>query len=168
MKAPRKTLAAVVGVAVAAAAIGFTSPREGVSLSPYDDKLAGNLQTVCFGETNVEMRQYTLTECKAMLDTSLADYAAAVRNSTPGFETLTQGQKVAAIDFTYNVGIGSYKSSTLRKKYSAKEFPAACEEFMKWRFVDGGKKDCAIAENRCSGIMKRRLAERAACLGSPT
>lgn len=161
----RKALAAVVGTAAAAAVLAFTSPQEGVSLTPYSDKLASNIATVCYGETKAEMRPYTLPECKAMLDSSMADYADAVRDLTPGFDTLEQGQKVAVIDFAYNAGIGNYKSSTLRKQYGAKNFPAACEEFLKWRFVNGGRTDCAIAANNCGGIMKRRTAERSACLG---
>ncbi|SDV51233.1 glycoside hydrolase family protein [Chitinasiproducens palmae] len=159
----KATLATAVGAAVAAAAIAFTAPKEGVSLVPYRDALARNVQTVCFGETNVEMRRYTLPECTDMLDTSLAGYAQAVKDATPGFEQLSVGQQVSAIDLAYNIGLANYRASTLRKLYVARDFPAACDQFLRWRFVAG--KDCAIAANRCSGIVKRREAERAACRG---
>lgn len=159
----KAALIASVGATAAAALISLTSSQEGVSLKPYDDRLAGNLQTVCFGETNVAMRQYTLNECRDMLGGSLAGYADSVRALTPGFDNLTDGQKVAAIDLAYNVGIANYRSSMLRKRYAAADFPRACSEFLKWRFVRG--KDCALAENRCGGIYKRRQLERAACLG---
>lgn len=162
-KPGKKGLAFIVGSTAAAALISLTSSREGVSLKPYDDRLAGNLQTVCFGETNVEMRNYTLPECKTMLGDSLAGYAAEVKASTPGFDTLTDGQKVAAIDMAYNAGVANYKGSTLRKRYAAKEFPGACDEFLKWRFVRG--KDCSVASNQCGGIWKRRQLERKACRG---
>ncbi|TDY26312.1 lysozyme [Paraburkholderia sp. BL6665CI2N2] len=159
----RRSLAAVVGAACATACITFTSSHEGVSLKPYDDRLAGNVQTVCFGETQVEMHLYALTECKQMLDGSLAGYADAVRTSTPGFDSLTQGQKVAAIDLAYNAGLANYRGSTLRRRYIARDFPGACNEYLKWRFAGG--RDCAIASSGCSGIYRRRVAERAACLG---
>lgn len=159
----KKSLVATIGVAAAASLIALTSSQEGVSLKPYDDRLAGNLQTVCFGETNVAMRAYTLPECKTMLGDSLAGYAQTVKSLTPGFDVLTDGQKVAVIDLAYNTGLANYKASTLRKRYIARDFPLACAEFMKWRFVRG--RDCAIAENRCAGIYKRRLLERDACLG---
>ncbi|MFM0226174.1 lysozyme [Paraburkholderia dipogonis] len=161
---PRKrTLAAVIGAAAASALIGLTASQEGVRLTPYNDALAHDVQTVCFGDTTVKMRPYTLNECKAMLSDRLADYAEAVRSNTPGFDTLTDGQKVAVIDGVYNFGLENFKGSTLRRMYIAKQFPAACQQFYRWRFVAG--KDCAVAANRCGGIVTRRNLERAACLG---
>jgi GH24 family phage-related lysozyme (muramidase) len=160
---PRARLIVVIGTSAAAALVALTAANEGVSLKPYDDRLAGNLQTVCFGETNVAMRPYTLPECRDMLAGSLAGYAEEVQDMTPGFDSLTDGQKVAAIDLAYNTGLANYRGSTLRKRYGIKDFPAACSEFLKWRFVRG--RDCAIAANKCGGIYKRRLLERAACLG---
>lgn len=159
----KRTLAAVIGTAAAAALIGMTSSQEGVSLTPYNDVLAHDVETVCFGDTTVHMRTYTLPECKAMLSDRLADYAEAVRSVTPGFDSLTDGQKVAVVDGVYNFGLANYKGSTLRRLYIAKQFPAACEQFMRWRFVAG--KDCAVAANHCGGIYSRRKLERAACLG---
>lgn len=160
----KKTLAATIGAAAAAALVALTASQEGVSLKPYNDRLANNIQTVCFGETNVEMRAYALPECKSMLSDSLAGYADEVRSVTPGFDTLTDGQKVAVVDLAYNIGVPNYKGSTLRKRYIARDFPGACAEFIKWRFVAG--KDCAIAANRCGGIVTRRQLEAQACRGN--
>lgn len=161
---PRKrTLAALIGAVAASALIGLTGSQEGVSLTPYNDKLAYNIETVCFGDTTVAMRRYTLAECKSMLGDRLADYAAAVRDVTPGFDALTDGQKVAVVDLAYNTGLANYKGSTLRRMYIAKQFPAACYQFYRWRFTGG--KDCAIAANKCGGIVRRRNLEQAACLG---
>lgn len=161
---PRKrTLATVIGAAAASVLIGLTASQEGVRLTPYNDALAHDVQTVCFGDTTVKMRQYTLNECKAMLGDRLADYAEAVRSVTPGFDSLTDGQKVAVIDLAYNIGVANYKGSTLRVMYVKKQFPAACGQFYRWRFTGG--KDCAIVANRCGGIVARRNLERAACLG---
>lgn len=162
---PRAKLIAVIGTTAAAALVALTATSEGVSLKPYDDRLAGNLQTVCFGETNVAMHAYTLPECRDMLAGRLAGYAEEVQDMTPGFDSLTDGQKVAAIDGAYNFGLGNYRNSTLRSMYGRKQFPEACDQFLRWRFLDHGKKDCAISANKCAGIYKRRLLERAACLG---
>lgn len=160
-----KSLAAVMGVSAAAALVAFTAPREGVSLTPYSDHLANGLATVCYGETNVQMRRYTLPECKQMLGDSLAGYADKVRSLTPGFDSLTDGQKVAAVDFAYNAGVGNYERSTLRRMYIAKNFPAACDQYLQWRFVAGGTRDCFDPANKCSGIAERRRAARAVCRG---
>jgi lysozyme len=159
----RRTLAAVIGTLAASALISLTAGQEGVSLVPYKDRLANDVQTVCFGETRTQTRPYTLPECKAMLSDSLAGYATEVRDSTPGFDSLTEGQKVAVVDLAYNIGVANYRGSTLRRRYIARDFPGACSDFMKWRFV--AKRDCAIAANQCGGIVKRRQLERAACLG---
>lgn len=160
----KKTLAATVGAAAAAALVALTASQEGVSLKPYNDRLANNIQTVCFGETNVDMRAYTLPECKSMLSDSLAGYADEVKAITPGFDTLTDGQKVAVVDLAYNIGVPNYKGSTLRRRYIARDFPGACTEFIKWRFVAG--KDCAVAANKCGGIVTRRQLEAQACRGN--
>lgn len=156
-------LVAVLGAGAAAAVVAFTGGREGVVTAPYQDKLAHNVWTVCYGDTQVEMRRYTSAECKALLADRLADYAGPVRDMTPGFDTLTDGQKVAAVDFAYNLGVGAYRAADLRKMYSAKQFPEACEQFLRYKFAGG--KDCSIAANRCGGIIKRRQAERTMCRG---
>ncbi|MBN3848135.1 lysozyme [Paraburkholderia sp. Ac-20342] len=178
---PRKrTLAAVIGAAAAAAVISFTGGNEcdracvaRGGLAPFNDTVGAHVQTVCFGETNVPMRRYTLPECQQMLSDSLAGYAEAVRASTPGFDQLTPGQKVAAIDYAYNRGVGAWRSSdtkagpSVRAAYIAGDFPAACEVYMAWARVKRAGKwyDCSIRSNGCYGIYNRRRAERAACLG---
>jgi lysozyme len=163
LRPAKRSLAAIVGAVCAAACISFTSSREGVRLTPYTDTLGGGVSTVCFGETDAPMHRYTLPQCKQLLDSSLAGYANSVRAMTPGFDALADGQKVAAIDFAYNAGLGNWRSSTVRRRYIARDFPAACDEFLKWRFAGG--RDCSIASNGCAGIYTRRRAERAACLG---
>jgi lysozyme len=162
---PKRTLVAIVGTTAAAILIGVTSTHEGVRLTPYSDGLGGHVATVCFGETHVAMRRYTLPECKELLATSLAGYAQGVEASTPGFATLTDGQKAAAIDFAYNAGLATWQFSSIRNAYARHDFPAACERFMLYVYTDHGKINCLVAANKCAGIPIRRRAERAACLG---
>jgi len=162
--ATKRSLAAILGAATTAlAAIGFTSASEGVRLAPYKDTLAAHVNTVCYGETNVAMRVYTLAECRAMLGTSLADYAAEVERLTPQFSKLSDGQKISAVDFAYNVGITNYAKSTLRKRYSLLDFPGACDEYLRWTMVNG--EDCSKAGSGCGGIYTRRQNERKLCRG---
>ncbi|WWQ12963.1 lysozyme [Ralstonia phage PQ43W] len=171
-------MAALLGTSAATLLIGFTSGNEGVALTPYQDKLAHDVWTVCYGDTGVPMRRYNLGECKELLATRLADYAGPVRQLTPGFDNLSDGQKVAIVDLVYNIGVQAYervpvrdkrgrviayRASTIRQLYSRGDFPLACEAFTAYRFSGG--RDCADPANRCSGLMKRREAERAACLG---
>lgn len=161
-----KTLAMILGgAAIAAAALAFTGGNEGVSLVPYRDSLGRGVSTVCFGDTVVEQRRYTLDECLAMLDPRMVQFADPVRSATPGFDGLTAGQKIAVVDFAYNVGVANYKASALRQRYAARQFPAACDEYLRWRYTGKPKRDCSIKANGCSGIWTRRQQERAFCRG---
>lgn len=176
----KRSLAAIIGSAAAAALVGFTGNLECSKscvarggLAPFDDTVGAHVKTVCFGETNVPMRRYTLPECKQILSDSLAGYAEAVRTSTPGFDQLTDGQKIAAVDYAYNRGVGAWRAPTgrdgpsVRAGYIARDFPAACELYTSWAKVkrNGEWFDCKVRSNGCYGIYTRRDAERAACLG---
>lgn len=178
LKFNARRLAAVIGVTAAAGLVAFTGSNEGVRLAPYNDTIGAHRETVCFGETNVPMRLYTLPECKQILANSLASYATEVRSSTPGFDQLTDGQKFAAIDYTYNRGAGAWRATStkdctakdcpdIRSAYIARDFPAACGLYMKWTKVKRRDKwvDCSVRSNGCYGIYTRRARERAACLG---
>jgi lysozyme len=58
----------------------------------------------------------------------------------------------ALTSFTFNLGIGNLKSSTLLKKLNAGDRAGAADEFGKW--VNAGGKPLP-------GLVKRRAAERA-------
>lgn len=56
----------------------------------------------------------------------------------------------ALLSFCYNLGLGAYSKSTLRKKVDAKQWDDAAEQFMRWVNA-GGKK--------LNGLVKRRAEE---------
>ncbi|MFI3187486.1 MAG: lysozyme, partial [Methylococcaceae bacterium] len=61
------------------------------------------------------------------------------------------GKRLAAIlDFTYNLGIGRLRASTLRKRINAKEWESARIELLKWN-KGGGKV--------LPGLVRRREVE---------
>ena len=64
----------------------------------------------------------------------------------------TQSQYDAMISFTFNLGPGNLRSSTLLKKLNAGDRAGAADEFLKWTKA-GGK--------TLPGLVKRREAERA-------
>ena len=67
--------------------------------------------------------------------------------------SLDTAERVAAIvDFTFNLGSGSLKISTLRRRLNAKQWSDACAELAKWN-KGGGRV--------LTGLAKRRAAEAA-------
>ncbi len=53
--------------------------------------------------------------------------------------------------FTYNVGTGAYKSSTLLLKHNAGDYAGAAAEFDKWIYANG---------QVLQGLVNRRAEER--------
>ena len=68
---------------------------------------------------------------------------------------INQNQFDALVSFTYNLGIGAFETSTLRRKINARKFDEAAEEFDRWVYatVNGVKK-------KLEGLVNRRRDER--------
>jgi lysozyme len=64
---------------------------------------------------------------------------------------LNDNQFSALVDFTYNVGVGNFASSTLLKKINTIDFEGASKEFGRWIYSKGVK---------LPGLIKRREAEK--------
>lgn len=68
------------------------------------------------------------------------------------YDKLTQHQFDALVDFTFNVGCGNFRGSTLLKKLNQGDVSGAANEFPKWQYA-GGKV--------LAGLVRRRAAEKA-------
>ena len=71
---------------------------------------------------------------------------------------LTQAEFDALVDFTFNLGAGNFRSSTMLKLLHAGNYHAAAGEFEKWDRCGGVE---------LAGLLRRRQAEEAEFLGSP-
>ena len=69
---------------------------------------------------------------------------------------LTQGQVDGLTDFTYNVGTGNLKDSTLLKKLNSADYAGAADELLRWDKAGG-----VVDED----LLTRRKQERALFLG---
>jgi len=125
---------------------------EGKSNDPYKDIVG--VWTVCTGQTNVEMRRYTLAECDAMLQASLGEYAKSVLERNPTLKDHPY-QLAAATSLSYNIGVGAYWRSTVAKRFAAGNFKGACDAMLLWNRA-GGKV--------IRGLQRRREDERRLCL----
>ena len=94
----------------------------------------------------------TLTEHDAeiILQRDLAQYEAAVQGEVK--VPLNENQYGALVSFTYNLGPGNLRSSTLLRKLNAGDYAGASAEFPRWNKA-GGKV--------LNGLIRRRAAEQA-------
>lgn len=150
-----KIIAAMGGGAIAIAAAVIPS-LEGVEHKPYQDVVG--VWTVCYGHTGddiIKSKTYTEAECQALLNKDLRTVAnqidPLIRRPIP------DTTRAALYSFTYNVGAGAFRQSTLLKKINAGDTVGACNELRRWTYA-GGK--------QWKGLMNRREIEREVCLWS--
>jgi len=117
-------------VGVPTIGIGFTHYPDGTPVELYDDAI-------------------TKEEALQILDELLDKYEAAVNEFVTS--EITQNQFDALVSFTYNLGIGALKSSTLLKKINANPNDEIIPyEFKRWVYADGKK---------LKGLVRRRTQE---------
>lgn len=152
---PRKTLAAVVGVAAAAAIFNFTPTQEGTVYKTYKD--IGGVLTYCTGATDDAIwgKTYTPAECRAQLDFDLAKAAEGIKACLPVWGMLTIGQIVAFVDTAYNIGIRAFCGSSMVRLANAGNMYGSCDALMRWVYV---------GPKVVQGLVNRRTRVRAFCM----
>ena len=131
---------------------------EGFSSKPY--LCPAGVPTIGYGTTiypsgtHVEMSDKAISKEQAMsilkyqVDRS---YGATVNRYVQNTD-ITQNQFDAMVSFTYNLGSGNLKSSTLLKRVNQGKMSKASKEFLKWDKAGGRK---------LAGLTRRRQAESA-------
>lgn len=152
----KRGLVAIIGAAAAAALYMLTPAMEGTVYKTYRDP--ANVLTYCTGATENAAwgKTYTPAECQAQLDRDLARHAEGISKCVK-LESMTIGQRVAFVDFAYNVGVGAFCGSTVARKANVGDLVGACNALMMWDKA-GGKV--------LPGLVKRRTIEREYCLGA--
>ena len=122
---------------------------EGLRLEAYLDSV--NVPTIGYGHTrNVRLGQtITVEQAEAFLMEDIHEFELAIQRLV--CIPLSQNQFDALVSFTFNVGIGNLKKSTLLKKLNTGDIAGAANEFNKW--VYAGKQ-------KLKGLVKRRSKER--------
>jgi lysozyme len=143
-----KQLFKAASLSAGAAAIALITTYEGLRLEAYKDPVG--VWTICYGSTkNVQPGQVaTLQECENRLGADAEEAANAVRKYVQ--HPITQEQFDALVDFTFNLGAGNFKNSTLLRKLNAGDCYGAAEEFRRWVYAGG---------QVLPGLQKRREAE---------
>ena len=91
----------------------------------------------------------TMEQAETMLRADLIDTGRDVLSAVG--VTLNENQFGALVSFTFNLGIGNLRSSTLLTKLNTGDFSGAANEFPRWVKANG---------QTLPGLVKRRGAER--------
>ncbi len=127
---------------------------EGLRLSAYQD--SAGVWTIGYGHTGGVRPGQRISQAQAeqylRSDVRWAEQAVRDNVKVP----LSQNQFDALVSFTFNVGAGALKDSTLLKKLNAGDYAGAQAEFGRWVNAGG---------QRLEGLVRRR-AEEAQLFGS--
>lgn len=142
---------------VIALATALAVPAEGLRQWAYRDPVG--ILTVCYGHTGtVEMgRQYSLAECRALLDADMAKAVDVVEDCHPG---LPVNVHAAFADAVFNLGPAIACDSTASRYLAQGDYPAACNQLPRWNKARVGGLYVELP-----GLTKRREKERSVCLG---
>ena len=145
----------VYGLSSALATSGmFIAKHEGLVLGTYPDPVG--IITSCYGHTGPELKlgqKYSEDECLEQLAKDLSKHNAEMGKHIK--VPLSSEEHAAYLSFTYNVGVGNFKSSTLLKLLNKDQRAEACEQLTRWVFAKGKK---------IRGLVNRREDEKALCL----
>lgn len=131
----------------------FIKSYEKCRLRAYDDGVGvwtigwGHTAGVKYGD------ECSIDQANAWLDEELEVFQAAVNNAVK--VPLSQHQFDALVSFSYNVGTGALRSSTLLKLLNLGNYAGAANRFEDWNKGMIGGKLAPIG-----GLTKRRKAER--------
>ena len=120
---------------------------EGLRLESY--KCAGGKWTIGYGHTRgVRKGQKIDEETANKLLQEDVEYVEKFLDEEPYAEDITQSQWDALVSFIFNLGIGNFEGSTLRKKILRNiDDPTIPDEFRRWVYSKG---------KVLKGLVKRR------------
>ena len=127
---------------------------EGCVLEAYQD--SGGVWTIGYGSTGWDVYPgltWTQEQADERMEQDARRFAKMAIQLSP---RLNDHSAIAISDFLYNLGIGNYKASTLRRKINAGDMQGAAKEIMRWVHCRG---------KVLPGLVKRRAAERQLLLG---
>lgn len=135
---------------------------EGCRLTAYKVHSNEKYYTIGYGHYGADVRKGQKISSKRateILEQDLEKFEKVVNGAVR--VSLTQSMFNALVSFTYNVGAGALKSSSLLKYLNKKEYTKASNEFSKWTKCGG----VVLA-----GLVKRRAKEKKEFLrlGIPT
>jgi GH24 family phage-related lysozyme (muramidase) len=141
--------------AINAAGLKLVRSFEGRELQAYQDSVG--VWTIGYGHTSMAgppevtpgMR-ITAAQADEILKRDLGKFEQGIRDrvSVP----LNSNQFSALVSFAFNVGLGAFQNSTMRRRLNSGDYSGAADEFPRWVKAGG---------RTLQGLVRRRNAERA-------
>lgn len=134
--------------------IALIKSFEGLSLIPY--YCPGHILTIGYGHTKTTKpgSKITAKQAEELLKEDLKYYEEAVTDLIRS--PITQNQFDALVCFTFNVGVGNFKRSTMLRMINQKKYYEAADQFLVWNKIN---------DKESFGLTNRRAAERNLFLG---
>jgi lysozyme len=118
--------------------IKLIKDSEGCKLTAY--QCPAGVWTIGWGVTGVDIKKgliWTQEQADAELDILALDVLRRAMKSSPVLVLASASRQAAISDFIYNLGIGNYSKSTLKKYVDQKNWLAASGEIKKWNKANG-------------------------------
>ncbi len=138
-------------------AFKIAKPFEGLSLKPYHDPVG--YPTIGYGhllskEPWADLSQWqpiSMNEAEALLQADMFMALDQVADASPVLNDPDNWRRLAALsDFVFNLGIGQYKASTLKRKVDVEDWEGAQAQIKRWTRARG---------KVLKGLVLRREAE---------
>lgn len=139
---------------------GSVKNKQGQHVAYID---AVGIPTACYGQTGKDLygnpirkgMTYSENECLIMLSRSVRHFENVVDKSV-NVSYASPYQKAALISFTYNVGEGNFRSSTLLRRLNSGDHAGACDQLTRWVYAQ---------KKKLNGLVARRMSEKSWCMG---
>jgi len=111
---------------------------EGCKLTAY--QCPAGIWTIGYGCTGTDIKKglvWTQEQANAELDILALDALTKAMKASPSLVLAPSNKLIAIADFIFNLGIGNYSKSTLKKYVDQKNWLAAAGEIKKWDKANG-------------------------------
>lgn len=144
----------------------FIKLKEGLRLNTY--KCSSNVSTIGYGHTGSDVRpNMTITKEEAERLFSMDLYVHENNVNKLVKVPLTQGQFDALVSLEFNIGYGSFRSSSILRLVNEKKYDEACKRFLfenpNAKTPEEKYKGCWVFNNQkkvVAGLVQRRKEEQ--------
>lgn len=144
----------------------FIKLKEGLRLNTY--KCSSNVSTIGYGHTGSDVHagmKITVEEAERLFSIDLYIHENNVNKLVK--VPLTQGQFDALVSLEFNIGYGSFKSSSILRLVNEKRYNEACKRFLfenpNAKTPEEKYKGCWVFNNQkkvVAGLVRRRKEEQ--------